>query len=195
MSAPALRSFLARVTALCVVVACYGAMAPAASARRAPQTGLRAVAYAKVPPDFTFDDGTGPEALTALAGKPVVLNFWATWCEPCRDELDAFEKLRANYGDAVRVLTISGEAPGVARAFLRERNIDLPVVEDATQKIFAAYSVSPIPVTLVLRPDLTVSYVSIGQITWAELRGAVDAASDLTPPVSRATVKPNASTP
>ena len=161
----------------------------------APATGLRTVSYAKMPPDFAFDDGSGSKHLMTLIGKPVVLNFWATWCEPCRDELDAFEKLRARYGDTVSLVTVSGEAPGVARSFLRDRNIALPVVEDSERRIFTAYAVAPIPVTVVLRNDGTVSYVSIGEVTWEELRAAVDAARDLTPPSARATVVPNASTP
>ena len=185
-----------RAVPLLLAVVCCVAMTSIARARqRAPQTGLRSVSYGKAPPDFVFDEGSGPRRLATLVGKPVVLNFWATWCGPCRDELDSLEKLRARYGDAVVLVTISGEEPGIARSFLRERNIDLPVVEDSARKIFDAYGVSPIPVTLVLRGDGSVSYVSNGEITWDELQAAVDAVSDLTTPSARATVNPNASTP
>jgi peroxiredoxin len=143
---------------------------------RAPATGLRTVAFAKTPPDFTFDDGTGSTHLAALTGRPVVLSFWATWCEPCRAELPAFGHLRETYGDAVTLLTISDEPAGAARAFLQARHLDLPVVEDPARKIFDAYSVTPIPVTIVLRPDGTVSYVSVGETSYEELQTAVAAA-------------------
>jgi cytochrome c biogenesis protein CcmG/thiol:disulfide interchange protein DsbE len=142
----------------------------------APATGLRTVAFAKAPPDFTFDDGMGPTHLAALTGKPVILSFWATWCEPCRAELPAFGHLRETYGDTVTLLTISDEPAGAARAFLQSRHLDLPVVEDPARKIFEAYSVTPIPVTIVLRPDGAVSYVSIGQTSYDELQAAVAAA-------------------
>jgi peroxiredoxin len=135
------------------------------SAKRshAPATGLRTVAFAKAPPDFTFDDGAGPTHLAALTGKPVILSFWATWCEPCRAELPAFGHLREAYGDAVTLLTISDEPAGAARAFLQSRHLDLPVVEDPARKIFEAYSVTPIP-------------VSIGETSYDELQAAVAAA-------------------
>ncbi len=143
---------------------------------RTPSTGLRNIAFAKPAPDFEFDSGDGPMHLAALAGRPVVLSFWATWCEPCRAELPALGRLRSTYGDAVSLLTISDEPAGRARAFLAQQHLVLPVVEDPERKIFQAYSITPIPVTLVLLADGTVSYVSVGETSWDELASAISAA-------------------
>ncbi len=149
-----------------------------------PSTGLSGVAFAKPPPDFRFDLGRGPQTLAALRGKPVIINFWATWCEPCRDELGTFEKLDADYGKAIDLLTITDETPGTARAFLQQRGLDLPVIADPERKIFNAYTITPIPVTIVVAPDGTVSYVSIGEMTYQELKAAVAAAVAQPPPAS-----------
>ncbi|MDQ2907728.1 MAG: TlpA family protein disulfide reductase [Candidatus Eremiobacteraeota bacterium] len=163
-------------------ILCAATLPSAAQARRnePPSTGLRTVSLAKPPPDFTFNAGRGPQSLGALKGKPVVINFWATYCPPCRDELDMFEKLHASYGSAIDLLTINDEPPGTARMFLQQRGLDIPVVDDPDGKIFAAYSLTngggPIPVTIVVRPDGTVSYVSIGEMTYGELNAAVAAA-------------------
>jgi peroxiredoxin len=142
----------------------------------APSTGLRTVAFAKPPPDFDFDDGHGPMHLAALVGRPIVLSFWATWCEPCRAELPAFARLRAAYGDTMSLLTVSDEPAGQARAFLQAQHLDFPVVEDPQRKIFDAYSITPIPVTLVIAPSGSVSYVSVGETSYEELQAAIAAA-------------------
>jgi len=168
-----------RQAAVALLALCAAALPSSAHARRhpgPPVTGLRTVSYAEPPPDFAFDADRGPQTLDALRGKPVVINFWASYCGPCRDELDAFAKLRSAYGDGVALLTITDEAPGTARAFLRARGVNLPVIEDPDRKIFSAYAITPIPVTIIIRADGTVSYVSIGEVTWDELHAAVASA-------------------
>jgi len=140
-----------------------------------PSTGLRTVSLGVRPPDFTFDIGSGPTQLSADYGKPVIINFWATWCEPCRNELPVFQNLQHAYGDVATLVTISAEADGVARSFLHKRGIALPVAEDPARKVFDAYSIGAIPVTIVLDPTGAVSHVAVGELDWKELKAAVDA--------------------
>lgn len=142
-----------------------------------PATGLKNLAYAKPPPDFSFDLGTGPERLRDLVGKPVVINFWATWCKPCRDELDAFAKLHERYGPAVTLLTIASQPRGVASSFLQQHNLSdaLPLFEDDQRLVSEAYSIGDLPATIVLKRDGTVASVMIGQVRWEDLETAVDA--------------------
>jgi thiol-disulfide isomerase/thioredoxin len=150
---------------------------PRAHKDASPSTGLRTISFAKAPPDFAYDVGDGGTRLTAQLGKPIVLNFWATWCHPCLDELPVFDRLERDYGARVTLVTLSAEAPGIAREYLREHGPELPVAEDPTRRVFDAYSIGPIPVTLVLRSDGTVSHVSVGELDWLELSRAVDDAA------------------
>jgi peroxiredoxin len=152
-----------------------------ARARRDPNaTDLKTVFLTKPPPDFTFDATTGPTHLHDLAGAPVVLNFWASYCEPCRAELGAFAKIAATYGDAVRVLTVSEDEAGKAREFLQANGFaGLPVVEDPGRQIFDLYAVTPIPATVIIDRSGAVSRVVVGEMEWAELKSDIDA--ELTP--------------
>jgi thiol-disulfide isomerase/thioredoxin len=144
-----------------------------------PSTGLQAIAFGKVPPDFTYDVGNGPTKLSTQFGKPVV-NFWATWCGPCLDEMPVFTRLQEDYGEKATLITLSAEETGVARTWVTYHKVRLPIVEDLKKTVFDAYSIGAIPVTIVLRPNGTVSHVSVGELDWTELQAAVDAALRVT---------------
>lgn len=140
-------------------------------------TGLATVRYGAPPPDFTVPTSQGKQPLSELRGKPVVINFWASWCPPCTDELPYFAKLKDAYGDRVRLVTIDwNEPPGTASAYLRAHGLNLPVIEDPQSKIYAAYSLNEVPDTVVLDASGAVTYVSLGGLSWNELKTAVDQA-------------------
>ncbi|MBV8489727.1 MAG: TlpA family protein disulfide reductase, partial [Candidatus Eremiobacteraeota bacterium] len=92
-------------------------------------TGLATVHYGQAPPDFALSSAKGSVTLSQLRGKPVVINFWASWCPPCTDELTSFTRLQHAYGSRIAIITVSNEAPGVARAYLEQKRYALPLVE------------------------------------------------------------------
>ncbi len=153
-----------------------GTVAQARPHEAVPESGLARVHYNAAPPDFTFEINSKEHKLSELSGKPVVLNFWATWCHVCVDEMSAFTQLQRTYGSRVALLSISNEPVGVARSFLSSRGVRLPLVEDAQHRIFDAYSIAPVPVTIVVSRNGTVAYVSVGGLDWPELQHAVERA-------------------
>ena len=73
------------------------------------------------------------------------------------------------------IITISDEDPGVARKYLKEQGLELPVTEDAEHKVFRLYGVRAIPATIFIRPDGKVGYISVGEMDWPEFSGALAA--------------------
>jgi thiol-disulfide isomerase/thioredoxin len=139
-------------------------------------TGLQTIRYNAPPPNFAIPTPHGTEYLTDLRGRVVVLNYWATWCEPCKDEMKYFQRAERTFGNRVRIVTISDDLHDVAASYFRLWNIDFPVVEDESDVIKRIYSITKIPVTLVLDPEGRVSYVSVGGLNWDELRDAIQTA-------------------
>ncbi len=146
------------------------------AASTAPATGLATIRYDAPPPNFAIPGAHGTKYLSDLRGKVVVIDFWATWCHVCTEELDDFVRAQQTFGDRLAVVTVSEELPNVAADYLRARSLTLPIVEDTTGAISRLYSVSKWPITLVLDPAGDVSYVSVGGLSWTELADAIERA-------------------
>jgi cytochrome c biogenesis protein CcmG/thiol:disulfide interchange protein DsbE len=116
-------------------------------------------------PDFTLDtlDGTTLR-LSDLAGTPVILNFWATWCDPCKEELPMLDQAAVGHSGRLRVLAVeSGEPEGDLRTFLDA--IPLPhltVLMDVTGAIRDQYLVFGYPTTLFIDAAGTIRVRKVG---------------------------------
>lgn len=100
--------------------------------------------------DFTMYklDGT-PLKLSDLAGQPIVLNFWATWCPPCRAELPDFQAAYETYGDRVTFVMLNvSESIETAQAFFAENGYTFPLYADLDDDASNAYGVTGIPTTI-----------------------------------------------
>jgi peroxiredoxin len=105
-------------------------------------------------PDFELPDSTGKMwSLKSLRGRPVLLNFWATWCPPCVEEMPTLENLNKRSGDLV-VLTVSvDEDWEVIRKFFGAKGTELPILLDAEREVAKRYGTEKFPETFLIDPD------------------------------------------
>ena len=117
-------------------------------------------------PDFTGEliDGTSI-TLSELQGKPVIINFWATWCGPCVKEMPAFERLKDDFGDKIGIIAVNcGDDAGTVKDFVEENGYTFPVVLDEGYSISMLYPTNSIPYTVVLDADGKVTHISTGAL-------------------------------
>ena len=105
-------------------------------------------------PDFTVYDTNGNAVnLSDFFGKPIVINFWATWCGPCKYELPSFDLLHKQYGDEVNFLMVNltdgnRETVEKVKSFITENNYTFPVYYDTDFSAANAYYPYSIPLTI-----------------------------------------------
>jgi cytochrome c biogenesis protein CcmG/thiol:disulfide interchange protein DsbE len=119
-------------------------------------------------------------ALAQLRGRPVLLNVWATWCHPCRQEIPALEQLHRTYGpQGLQVIGVSidqGDQEQAIREFLQEYGASYAIWLDPDGEITTAYSTMGVPNTFLIGPDGTLLWKHVGPVTAdnAELRGLIE---------------------
>lgn len=105
-------------------------------------------------PDFELEDLSGKKVkLSDYQGKKVILNFWATWCPPCKEEMPAMEKFYQNAGDDVVILAVNIDPQFDVKGFADKMGITFPILLDKDDKVNSAYSVMTIPTTYFINEE------------------------------------------
>ncbi|WP_026394192.1 TlpA family protein disulfide reductase [Acetobacterium malicum] len=132
-------------------------------------------------PDFTvFDQDGKPVKLSDFAGKPVVLNFWASWCPPCKSEMPHFNTVYQDQKDEVVFLMIDQtdgqrETKEKGLQYVTAQGFDFPVYFDTELEASTAYGISSIPTTLFINPAGKIVNGYRGAIDEATLRSGIAA--------------------
>ena len=142
--------------------------------------GLFLAALVAAAPTLDLKDTAGAQhRLSDYRGKVVLVNFWATWCEPCREELPSIERLRASLADRpFAVLAVQmGGSPRTARDIAAELGLHFPVLLDGDSTVTSNWKVNVLPTSFLVGPDGAVALGHAGEIDWssAEWRKKVEA--------------------
>jgi thiol-disulfide isomerase/thioredoxin len=121
-----------------------------------------------VPEAVLLDATDGEHSLADYRGKWVVLNFWATWCAPCRREMPSLDRLQAAMPEiaVVPVATGRNAIPGIERFFAEAEIKGLPILRDPTSVLARGMGVMGLPVTVILNPEGQEVARLIGDAEW-----------------------------
>lgn len=118
-------------------------------------------------------DGT-PVSLNSYAGKPIVLNLWATWCPPCRREMPMLAKAQSDYPGVTFLMVNQGEEARALRAFLEQQDLKFShVLLDASSKAMQTYGSRGLPTTLFFDAQGKLVDSHMGELTAARLKEAI----------------------
>jgi peroxiredoxin len=125
-----------------------------------------------VAPEFTLQSlSAGKLSLSDYRGKVVLLNFWATWCMPCRQEMPSMERLWQQYQNkGFAILAVSTDEGGASRvkSFVKRLKLSFPVVLDADSKVSDLYQVSGLPVSFLVDRQGRVAAKITGSADWMD---------------------------
>jgi thiol-disulfide isomerase/thioredoxin len=121
-----------------------------------------------VPEVGLVDADDAARSLAEYRGKWVILNFWATWCAPCRYEMPSLDRLQAAMPEiaVVPVATGRNAVTGIVRFFEEESIVNLPILRDPTSELARSMSVMGLPVTVILNPEGQEVARLIGDAEW-----------------------------
>ncbi len=130
-------------------------------------------------PDFTVLDWEGNQRkLSEFEGKPVVLNFWASWCGPCKSEMPDFEEAYKRYGEEIHFLMVNctggRETVDSAKAFIEDAGFTFPVYFDTTYEAASIYGASSIPLTYFIDADGNLVTYAMGALSAEWLQKGMD---------------------
>ena len=134
--------------------------------------GFELVTFAKPAPapDFVLDAlGGGTRSLADYRGRYVLLNFWATWCPPCLEEMPSMDVLEKRYRDrgfAVVAISTDKEGADIVQGFVDKLGVGFEILLDPDQRVAGQYAATNLPVSFLLNREGLVIAAAIGARDW-----------------------------
>jgi cytochrome c biogenesis protein CcmG/thiol:disulfide interchange protein DsbE len=129
-------------------------------------------------PSFKITDLDGNMyTMDRLKGKPVLINFWASWCEPCRKEMPDLIKLYGQYKDRIEIVAVNVTARDSSepvQAFVQEYRLPFPVLLDNKGEVADQYHIAPIPTTYFVDKNGVIAERQVGVTDYAALEAKIN---------------------
>ncbi|WP_027409182.1 TlpA family protein disulfide reductase [Anoxybacteroides tepidamans] len=128
--------------------------------------------------DFALHTLDGKEIrLSSFRGKPVIVNFWATWCPPCQKEMPEMEKFYKSHKQDIELLSVhltSQDRRENLQPFIKQYGLTFPVVMDEKGKILKLYQIQTIPTTYIIDRDGVIHKKVVGPMTYKQMKDIAD---------------------
>ena len=158
---------------LFVLVGCDNSSSPSASAPAAAPTPAKGQLIGSTAPDFTLTDMEGQQvSLSQYRGKIVILNFWATWCPPCREEMPSMEALYQKFkerGFVMLAVNVDENGESAVKKFLQKTPYTFPILLDSDNVAQNLYGVFRFPESFIIDREGIVVEKIIGGRDWSSV--------------------------
>lgn len=139
-------------------------------------SGCSALGFSQQAKDFTLPDINGDMiSLSDYQGENIYLNFWASWCEPCNDEMPAIEEIYQEYNNkGIVLLTINtGEDRATVEEYMKTNGYTFPVLLDLEMDVARQYKTASIPVSFFINKEGKIVITKEGLMSEEEMRDAI----------------------
>ena len=175
------KSLIATVFVLVAVIALAAAVYPSLAEKAVETTTAEQVSiadtvqYQKYTDVRIFDKNGNDVMLSDFEGKPVILNFWATWCGYCIQEMPDFEEAYKQYGGEIQFLIVNtDDGIGNGEKFIESRGYTFPTYYDLQYNAAITYGISGIPRTIAIDSEGNIRYNRSGMIDADALQSIID---------------------
>lgn len=159
------------LTILCVCIACVFLIVLLRKDRDSTLRATKPIQPGLEVPNFAFPDINGKQiSLSDHRGKVVLVNVWATWCPPCRQEMPSMQRLYEKFkGENLEILAVSIDSEGgeAVAPFMRKMHLTFPALLDPEETIIPLYGITGVPESFIIDKDGILVEKIVGPINWA----------------------------
>ncbi|WP_214482396.1 TlpA disulfide reductase family protein [Bacillus sp. SM2101] len=139
------------------------------------EAAVEGIAVGNKAPDFELPTLTGESIkLSDLQGKKVIVNYWATWCPPCKEEIPDFQLFHEKYGSDVVILAVNVDPEYDVESFVNEYEMTFPVLLDEDDQANRIFQVLSIPTTYFIDSNGIIRNKFVGQLSYEKMEKFVD---------------------
>lgn len=169
------RFLLLAMVMIAAVAASWYLLAPVPLAAE-PSVGIT---VGKTAPSFTLNGLDGNPVAVGNSGRITILNFWATWCPPCRQEMPELDMFSKRHPDDLIFYAVNLQEPADAvKGFMEQNQYSMPVLLDSEGQVGAAFVIRAIPTTIILDKNGVIQFRKSGPVTAPELEAVIAELAD-----------------